>query len=266
MKGNVGLYELNTKEIVKMLEGQLMPNPASTLASMLAITYVGSLTLPKDWLKSTFRVRRRNMCEALLWLKENNSLYGDICIDEERLRMLPEDGIPEEVLSLIRQEVEGELAEQEEASYVSVPRGQDYHDERSSKSSFSEFLFKKEGTNILLIDNGDVEDSEGRQGEHGEVIPLQFVGVEDVDLNQLSSNELLLHALANLRSSDSEEGGYAVRHGRVPIFNLPIVSQDCQSTTFNNDFDVFAAAFPVLWLYGEGRWDARDQHRDLRNP
>ena len=54
MRGNVSLYELNTKDVVKMLEGQLMPNPTATLASVSVITYVGSTIFPKDWLKTTF--------------------------------------------------------------------------------------------------------------------------------------------------------------------------------------------------------------------
>ena len=60
MKGNVSLYELNTQDVVRMLEGQMMPNLTSTLASVLAITCVGTRTMPKDWLKSTFRVRHRS--------------------------------------------------------------------------------------------------------------------------------------------------------------------------------------------------------------
>jgi hypothetical protein len=120
MKGNVSLYELNTKEVVRMLEGQMMPNPMSTLGSVLAITFVGSLILPKEWLKSTFRVRRRRVYEALLWLKENNSLYGDIGIEEERLRMLPEDGVPDEILSLIRQETDENIVEREHESHMDL--------------------------------------------------------------------------------------------------------------------------------------------------
>jgi Helitron helicase-like domain at N-terminus len=105
-------------------------------------------------------------------------------------------------------------------------------------------------------------DEEG--GRHGDVIPLQFLGVHDVDVNQLSSNEILLHALVNLRNEDPDmEGGYAVRHGSVPIFDLPISSEARQSTIFHNKFDVLAAAFPLLWPYGEGRWDILDRQRKL---
>lgn len=232
MKGNVSLYELNTKEVVKMLEGQVMPNPVSSLASVLAITFVGSKVLPKDWLKTMFRVRRRRVYEALLWLKDHNSLYGDICVEEERLETLPEDGIPDEVLSVIRHEKSDEIGEKEKESY--------------------------------LDQSGDVKDGEDDGIEHGDVIPLQYLGVEDVDVNQLSSNELLLHALTNLGKNDSKaEGGYAVRHGRIPIFDLPIPVQDQKSTSFNNKFDVFAAAFPILWPYGEGKWDDPCRRRKL---
>ena len=58
MKGNVSLYQLNTSDVVRMLEGQIMPNPALMLASVLAITFVGSMSLPKDWLKWTFHVQQ----------------------------------------------------------------------------------------------------------------------------------------------------------------------------------------------------------------
>ena len=48
MKGNISLYDVNTKEVVRMLEGQKMPNPAASLASVLVVTFIGLMTLPKD--------------------------------------------------------------------------------------------------------------------------------------------------------------------------------------------------------------------------
>jgi hypothetical protein len=98
MSGNVSLYHLNVDSIAEMVGGHMMPHPGAVLASVLAITFIGSRKLPKEWLKSTFRVRRRLVYEALLWLKDNNPLYGDIDISKERLMTLPEDGIPDEVM------------------------------------------------------------------------------------------------------------------------------------------------------------------------
>ncbi|KAF8123281.1 hypothetical protein EV363DRAFT_1088543, partial [Boletus edulis] len=89
MAGNVTLYNMNTDAIVGMLEGQLMPQPVVQLASVLAITYIGQKNLPKSWLKSTFRVRRSKVYDALVWLKTNNEMFKDIVICPERLNCLP---------------------------------------------------------------------------------------------------------------------------------------------------------------------------------
>ena len=54
MAGNATLFKLNTQEVVEMLKGQRMPSPASTLASVIVITFVSRKQLPVDWLKKTF--------------------------------------------------------------------------------------------------------------------------------------------------------------------------------------------------------------------
>jgi hypothetical protein len=54
MMGNVLLYNMNMDAVALMLEGQLLPQPVVSLASMITMTYVGMKKLPKSWLKSTF--------------------------------------------------------------------------------------------------------------------------------------------------------------------------------------------------------------------
>ena len=116
--GNASLFELNTQEVVEMIKGQQMPSSVQTLASIIAITFVGSKILPKDWLKKTFRVRREVVYEALVWLQSHNPIYADIKIDENRMRELPEDDVPDELLTIIRQEKDDELVEREKESYL----------------------------------------------------------------------------------------------------------------------------------------------------
>ena len=118
MAGNASLFELNTQEVVQMIRGQRMPSSVRTLASIIAITFVGSKKLQKDWLKKTFRVRRGVVYDALAWLRVHNPIYGDIEIDEDRLKELPEDDVPEELLTVIRRENDDELAEKERESYL----------------------------------------------------------------------------------------------------------------------------------------------------
>jgi hypothetical protein len=111
------------------LKGQRMPSPVATLASVIAITFVGRRKLPTDWLKKTFRVRRRVVFDALSWLQEHNPIYADIQIDGIRLQELPEDDVPQELLTIVRREEDDELAERERESYVDVDMVND--DDRS---------------------------------------------------------------------------------------------------------------------------------------
>ena len=52
--GNASLFELNTQEVVEMLEGQYMPLSVMMLASIIVIMFVGSKKLPVDWLRKMF--------------------------------------------------------------------------------------------------------------------------------------------------------------------------------------------------------------------
>jgi hypothetical protein len=55
---------------------------------------------------------------ALRWLKENNPYYNNILIDDSRLATLPEDGVPEEILHLVRQEQDELNIARENDTYV----------------------------------------------------------------------------------------------------------------------------------------------------
>lgn len=119
MKGNVSTYELNIDALSDMVQGKLMPQPPSILASLIAITFVGHGPLPKRWLKHTFGVRRHVILDALRWLKANNAkYYGDVEIDFVQLNKLPVDDIPTELLTVIRHEENLDMVDQEDTGYV----------------------------------------------------------------------------------------------------------------------------------------------------
>ncbi|KAJ6625146.1 hypothetical protein B0H10DRAFT_1671846, partial [Mycena sp. CBHHK59/15] len=98
MRGTVSTYDLDSDGIASMLAGDLMPRPPAVLASVISVTYIGLGELPKNWLRSTFRVRRKVVSDALAWLKQNNpKYYGHIKIDGARIAALPEDDVPLEI-------------------------------------------------------------------------------------------------------------------------------------------------------------------------
>jgi hypothetical protein len=119
MRGNVSSYDLNVDAATAMVEGKLMPRPLTILSSIISITYIGVGKLPKNWLHSTFRVRREAVASALAWLKANNpKYYSGIAINTAALERLPDDDVPDEILSIVRQSDDIGLLDQEGAGYV----------------------------------------------------------------------------------------------------------------------------------------------------
>ena len=80
----------------------------------------------------------------------------------------------------------------------------------------------------------------------GEVIPLHFLGVSDLDLSRLPLNELMAKAMSNLGSSLEEER-YAVRHSCHPVADFGRSMQGVE-----HNVNPLAATFPKLFPYGVG--------------
>ncbi|KAH7930556.1 hypothetical protein BV22DRAFT_1000478 [Leucogyrophana mollusca] len=220
--GNVSLYNMNMDAVARMLEGQLLPQPAAVLASVLAITYVGTKKLPKTWLKSTFRVRRRVVYEALIWLKKNNPIFADIEISGERLNGLPEDDVPDEITSVMHQEM-AEGVNQEGEGYVP--------------------------------ETAEEPTSEDLDDEGADVIPLKFLGITDTNLNKVPLDDLMKYALTNM-DDESKEGGYVVRHSRLPVSDFGKWQADDGSNGTALQVNPLAAAYPKLFPYGVGGIEA----------
>jgi Domain of unknown function (DUF6570) len=121
MAGNVTTYEMNTAQASEMLQGNLLPRRPHILASVIAVAFIGHGKVPKNWLKNTFRVRRHMVLNAILWLRENNSLYQHIILSSEQVDSLPLDDVPEEIMASFRNEDNPALVAQERASYIPSP-------------------------------------------------------------------------------------------------------------------------------------------------
>jgi hypothetical protein len=128
MKGTVTSFELNPDAIGDMISGNLMPQPPAILANTLSVTFIGRGKVPNPAALKLFNVRRHMLVAALNWLRQNNpKYYGDIKLDESRLAMVPEDGVPEEILVNIRNIEEPTAARNKADGYV--PLYEDDEDE-----------------------------------------------------------------------------------------------------------------------------------------
>ncbi|THH07769.1 hypothetical protein EW146_g9213 [Bondarzewia mesenterica] len=200
-------------------------SPTSTTATAFAIGDVHCLCwiwdYSKDFLHKTFRVRRQVVADALRWLKENNQkYYGEIEISADRLCALPEDDVPDEILATMCHDVNTDVTERENESYV------------------------------LLGDEQDDRDED--EHELG-VIPLQYLGVHDTDLAGTRSSDLMLWGLSNL-SGGSQEGPYAVRHGQYPVRDFD--GGRPEGSINADDINIWEKAYPVLFPYGTGGLEA----------
>jgi hypothetical protein len=136
MRGNVSSYDLPVDGIASMLDGRLMPRSPTILASLISVTFIGLGELPRQWMKTTFRVRRQVVFEALRWLKQNNpKYYGNIKISSARIEELPEDDIPQEIIGIVRQSTDLGIVDQESDGYVPDDDGESLTGMRQHKTT-----------------------------------------------------------------------------------------------------------------------------------
>ncbi|KAJ3557094.1 hypothetical protein NM688_g1663 [Phlebia brevispora] len=241
MAGSVCTYDLDARNFADMVEGKLMPRCLNVLSSVIAVTFIGRRRLPKAWLMRLFHVRRAVVRAALLWLKANNpKYYGDIEISEEILSTLPEDDVPKEISSLVRQSTDMDLIDEGAAPYV-----QDYSGSISAPANDHRVHF-------------NVEDNIG--SDEPEIIPMQVTGAVDTDMTKLTCKNLDLWSMANTWKA-GYEGLYAVRPGTrwVSDWGPSVTAQnplDSDRPDGTQEANFFEKAFPCLFLYGHGGIEA----------
>jgi hypothetical protein len=129
LRGTVSTYPLDINAATSMVQGEFLPRRPKDLPSVIAITFIGTGKIPLNKLVKMFRVRRRLVLDALLWLKEHNpKYYKHIRIDFDIALELPEDGIPVELLRIICQEEDVGVLDEQNDTYV-PHRQHDEHDD-----------------------------------------------------------------------------------------------------------------------------------------
>jgi len=124
MRGNVTSYAMDSKGVASMVEGRLVPQHPRVLASLISVTYIGPGELLKPWLRTIFRVRRAVVHDALKWLKINNPYYTDIQISRANLDQLPDDDVPTEISTIMRQSMDIGIVDQENDGYTQDDEGE----------------------------------------------------------------------------------------------------------------------------------------------
>ncbi|KAF7297472.1 ATP-dependent DNA helicase [Mycena indigotica] len=164
LKGNVSTFKLPASDIAEMVSGNLVPRPSMLLAATIGVTFVGVGKKALRCMPGLFRVRRQRVFDALMWLKRNNALYAEVRISEDRLRSLPEDDVPQEIMESVRYSTDVDAVGREHTGYATMD------DDEASERADDE---PGEPTEL----DGDVEQEEN------------FLGIDDpTDTDDLIDN------------------------------------------------------------------------------
>lgn len=157
LRGNVSTYRLNTDDIVRMTDSQVMPPSSSILAATIGVTFVGPRNLPQKTMPGFLRVNRQRVHDALSWLKKNNPIYRDVIISTARLNELPINDVPQEIVALAKHSDDVAQLAEEQDGYVP--------DDMDDLFGLC-FLFYSLSLSFLnLLDDEDV-DSTGEYGDN----------------------------------------------------------------------------------------------------
>ncbi|KAF7292338.1 ATP-dependent DNA helicase [Mycena chlorophos] len=227
-----------------------MPRPTGILASVVAVTFVGKHKNALAVLPKIFRVRRKRIEEALLWLKENNHLYSTFNISDEALTQIPLDGVPEEIISNARYSPNVASTIREHASHVPEDGTGREEDGEEDTSGNEDNAPRANIPESLLRDDERSED--GDEEREPELFPLHMHGVVGVDGDEVTETDLFGHATENI-VPQAELESHGVRRGSAFVnehARLDEHDERCDGGPGNANH--MLGAYPVLFPHGRG--------------
>ncbi|KAF7301990.1 ATP-dependent DNA helicase [Mycena indigotica] len=278
LRGNVSTFKLPTSEIAEMVAGNLVPQPSMLLAATIGVTFVGAGSTALGCMPGLFRVRRQRVFEALMWLKENNPLYSEVIISQERLKQLPENGVPEEIMQSVRYSGDVDAVGREHAGYVPMEEEEEGEPEEFNESdelAMGEMTIEEQEELSRRYNSDEIEsviaqldsdvlgvedDVEGQENiaeftEDRNVFPLQTHGVIDVGGENIPDATLFAHAVENSIPATFAQD-YGVRKGNA--FVNEFARRDENEERFDggpSNPNHLLGAFPMLFPYGRGGFE-----------
>ena len=113
LRGNCITFLQNIPNIANSL-----PLTLNDFCDTLKVIFVGANPPKRLHLRKVLTVRKKKVAEALHWLKRNNVLYHSVEINLENIAELPDDDVPESIISTMEQRIGDEENRSERAGYV----------------------------------------------------------------------------------------------------------------------------------------------------
>ncbi|CAM4985043.1 unnamed protein product [Rotaria socialis] len=141
LKGNCITFLQNIPNIVSSL-----PLRLDDLCEALKVIFVGARPPERIQLKKVLTVRKKKIIQALYWLKKHNLLYQNVDINLENIAQLPEDDVPEFLISTMEERIGDEEIPSERVGYIPDPLA---------------YLMKSASSDTIPINNSGVLDVNG---------------------------------------------------------------------------------------------------------
>lgn len=116
LKGNCITFLQNVPNIVNSL-----PLTLDDLCNTIKIIFVGSKRPERVHLKKLLTVRKKKVVEALHWLKKYNLLYQNVEINLQNIAELPDDDVPESIISTMEIKIADDETPSERVGHVPDP-------------------------------------------------------------------------------------------------------------------------------------------------
>ncbi|CAF1366873.1 unnamed protein product [Adineta steineri] len=181
LKSNCITFLQNTPNIVNSL-----PLKLADLCDTLKVIFIGARPPERLQLKRILTVRKKKIVEALRWLKKYNILYKNIDINLDNIAQLPEDDIPESIMTTMEQILNDKEVPSERAGYIPDPLSN--------------------STELNISD----------------VIPVNNSAVLDVNGSSISSEEINNYLLKKIKNDGTNdemdvENIYLIPHSSKPV-------------------------------------------------
>ena len=116
LKGDCITFLQNVPNIVDSL-----PLTLDDLCDTLKVIFIGARPPDRIHLKVVLTMRKKRIIQALQWLKKHNILYQKVNINLQNINQLPEDDVPECLMSTLEQKLGDEAIQSERFGYVPDP-------------------------------------------------------------------------------------------------------------------------------------------------
>ncbi|CAF2181151.1 unnamed protein product, partial [Rotaria magnacalcarata] len=181
MKGNCITFLQNVPNIVNSL-----PLSLNDLCNTIKIIFFGAKRPERIQLKTILAVRKKQVLDALHWLKKYNPLYQNVEINLQNIAELPENDVPDSIISTMEMKIGDEETPSERLGHVPDPLA------NPVESTMSD------------------------------AIPIGNSGVLDVNGSTVSNDEItncILHKIKNTTTPEQgeNENVYLIPHSSNPV-------------------------------------------------